>query len=136
MLFFVVLFLDQLSKWFFRSHSYNIIDGFFWLSPSYNAGSAFGLFQWVPNWFFVLFSIVVLVGGIFVLRSWNLKLESWNSFIVYLFLSGISGNLIDRFFFGRVTDFIAFSFWPSFNIADSAMVVSVVLLLWFEFQKK
>ena len=42
-------------------------------------------------------------------------------------LGGTVGNLIDRLRFGYVTDFIDFGFWPAFNIADSAIVVGVII---------
>jgi signal peptidase II len=38
------------------------------------------------------------------------------------------GNLIDRLRFGYVTDFIDVGIWPTFNIADSAIVVGVIIL--------
>ncbi len=44
-----------------------------------------------------------------------------------LVFGGTLGNLIDRFRFGRVTDFIDFGFWPAFNIADSAVTVGVII---------
>jgi len=44
-----------------------------------------------------------------------------------LVLGGTIGNLIDRFCFGYVTDFIDFGFWPTFNIADSAITVGVII---------
>ena len=44
-----------------------------------------------------------------------------------LVLGGTVGNLIDRFRCGYVTDFIDFGFWPTFNIADSAVTVGVIL---------
>ena len=54
-----------------------------------------------------------------------------------LILGGAVGNLTDRIFKaggsflgGSVTDFIDFSFWPTFNLADSAITVGVALLLW------
>ena len=46
-----------------------------------------------------------------------------------LILAGAAGNLLDRAIFGQVTDFIALSFWPTFNIADSAIVIGAVLYL-------
>ena len=45
-----------------------------------------------------------------------------------LIMSGAIGNLIDRVFFGYVTDFIYFHFFPAFNIADMAVSVGAVLL--------
>jgi len=46
-------------------------------------------------------------------------------------LGGAFGNLLDRLRFGFVTDFLDFKFWPVFNLADSAIVVGMVLLLLF-----
>lgn len=126
-LFVVVVFLDQLSKWFFLSHSYDIVSGWFSLSPSMNTGSAFGLFQWVPNWAFVLLSLAVLVAG--VVLVWRKDVSwLWGT----LFLSGVAGNLVSRLLLGGVVDFVAFSFFPSFNIADAVMVVSVAGIVWEE----
>ena len=45
-----------------------------------------------------------------------------------LVLGGAMGNLIDRIYRGSVTDFIDFSFWPAFNIADSAIVIGTIML--------
>ena len=51
-----------------------------------------------------------------------------------LVLGGAVGNLIDRIRIGKVTDFIDFYInnwhWPSFNIADSALTVGIILFLW------
>ncbi|MBD3310454.1 signal peptidase II, partial [Candidatus Woesearchaeota archaeon] len=46
-----------------------------------------------------------------------------------LVIGGTLGNLIDRIFLGYVVDFISFSFWPAFNIADSALTVGSVMLV-------
>ena len=45
-------------------------------------------------------------------------------------LSGALGNLIDRVAHGEVTDFLKVPNWPAFNVADSAISIGVVLLLW------
>jgi signal peptidase II len=47
--------------------------------------------------------------------------------VLGLVLGGTIGNLIDRLHFGYVTDFIDFSFWPTFNIADSAVTIGAVI---------
>jgi lipoprotein signal peptidase len=46
-----------------------------------------------------------------------------------MMLGGAIGNLVDRVRLGRVTDFIDFPFWPSFNVADSSITVGIVVLL-------
>ncbi|WBL37571.1 signal peptidase II [Tepidiforma flava] len=47
-----------------------------------------------------------------------------------LMLGGAVGNLIDRVSEGRVVDFLKVPNWPAFNVADSAISIGVVILLW------
>ena len=47
-----------------------------------------------------------------------------------LLLGGALGNLIDRIVDGSVTDFIKFPDWPAFNVADTAITIGVILLIW------
>ncbi len=47
-----------------------------------------------------------------------------------LMLGGAIGNLIDRAGDGKVTDFIKFPEWPAFNVADSAITIGVIILVW------
>jgi signal peptidase II len=58
-----------------------------------------------------------------------------------LILGGAVGNLIDRFFLGYVIDFISIHvndtfYWPVFNIADSAISIGVLLLIYDTFKKR
>jgi signal peptidase II len=46
-----------------------------------------------------------------------------------LLLGGAVGNLIDRIRFGQVVDFIDVGAWPVFNLADSAIVVGVIIII-------
>ena len=46
-----------------------------------------------------------------------------------LIVGGALGNLFDRVVFGKVVDFISVGWWPSFNIADSAISVGMFLLI-------
>lgn len=105
--------LDQLSKYFFVK--------------TVNTGAAFGLFQGY-NWLFVILSFVVLIVLIFYFKQ--------NKLVISLALSGVAGNLIDRLFLGHVRDFIDVGFWPVFNLADSYIVVGVLLLGYNVFKKK
>jgi signal peptidase II len=103
-----------------------------------NSGAAFGLFQ---GHTFVL-TIVGIVGVAFLLfyafyiyPRYHI-LDSWLSRIALgLILGGTIGNLIDRlrYLFGQlggVTDFISIGWWPAFNLADSAVVVGVILFVY------
>jgi signal peptidase II len=103
-----------------------------------NTGAAFGLFQ---GHTFVLtivgiFGIAVLLFyALYIHRRYPL-LDNWLSRIALgLILGGTIGNLIDRlrYLFGQldgVTDFISIGWWPAFNLADSAVVVGVILFIY------
>nr|AEO37469.1 MMGP5 [uncultured organism] len=49
-----------------------------------------------------------------------------------LILAGLLGNLIDRLFFGSVTDMFDLGWWPIFNVADSTLVIGVIGLVVYE----
>jgi len=53
-----------------------------------------------------------------------------------MIIGGALANLVDRILFGSVTDFIAFSFWPIFNVADSAITLGVIGLLILAFKHR
>ena len=126
-----VVILDQLTKFQIRQkfqlgQSIPIIKNALHLTYVTKTGSAFGLFRGI-NLFFVLFSIAVIVAIFYYLRKIvdDKKLQ----FAVGLLLGGTIGNLIDRTLYGAVTDFIDFRIWPVFNVADSAVTISVALLI-------
>ena len=56
--------------------------------------------------------------------------------LVGLLVGGAIGNLIDRFVYGFVRDFIAFSFWPAFNVADMAITIGGIGLVIYLWRKK
>ncbi len=130
----LIIALDQLSKTWIRTNlaeGQSIAEiGFFQLTYVHNTGAAFGLFQGQS---FSL-TIVALV-GVTVLLLYALLIYRHFPFLdnmlgksaLGLVLGGTVGNLIDRLLFGYVTDFIDFGFWPAFNIADSAIVIGVII---------
>ena len=133
---------DQWSKALVRDNlesdeRIEIVDGLFVLNHVENPGAAFGLFSNMPNGYreviLIFFSVVVVVlAGIYSLR---LPPGIWLSQLgLHLILAGAVGNnLIDRAMKGTVTDFLLFKWgefiFPSFNIADMAIVLGITLLL-------
>lgn len=99
-----------------------------------NEGAAFGLFPGKQPVFITTSVVVLLVVGAYWRRA---RPKSWPVVLgLALISSGSLGNLIDRAFLGRVTDFIdaAFIDFPVFNMADSAIVVGVgILIVWLLF---
>jgi signal peptidase II len=112
----------------------HVIDGFWDWRLSMNPGSAFGLFSGNLSLARVFLSIVgigAVVAMIFMLRKARAdqKILHWAlAFVV----GGAIGNLIDRLYFGVVTDFVLWHYktheWPVFNVADIVLVAGVGLM--------
>jgi len=124
----VVVLLDQLTKLLFNTlfsvgHGIQLLP-FFGLKLAHNTGAAFSILA--GNTVLLMWISVIVIGIILFFID---KLKDKNiELCVALILGGTIGNLIDRLAHGFVIDFIDFSFWPTFNIADSAIFIGAVLL--------
>lgn len=124
----------QLSEHFLQYGQAVPVLPVFDLKLLYNTGAAFsflaGQSGW-QRWFFAAIAIGVSI----MLVSWLRKLPKsnvWLAVALSLVLGGALGNLFDRMAFGHVIDFIALhwngSYFPAFNIADSAITVGAIML--------
>lgn len=134
----LTLAIDQTTKAAVRAllapaRSIAIIPGVFELSYIHNTGAAFGLMAGGRP-IFIATSLLVLAGIAYVWFRYRPR----GSFVVLalgLVSGGALGNLIDRVVAGQVTDFLYLHYWPVFNVADSAIVVGVaILVLWLLFR--
>jgi signal peptidase II len=92
-----------------------------------NTGAAFGILQ-EQNVFLVVTTVVGVVA--ILVYYWYPPFEhAIMTVAVGMLLGGAIGNLSDRLRLGEVTDFIDFPRYPSFNVADSSIVVGVALLV-------
>ena len=128
----LVFIADQLSKGWVRDNllpGRSIPDeGFFRLTHISNTGSAFGLF---PDQTLVLMLLsLVGIGILLVFFRKQSGRGIWLRTSLGLQLGGATGNLADRLTLGGVTDFIDVGPWPIFNLADSSIVVGIILLAW------
>lgn len=135
----LILILDQATKYLVEKHirlyeTITVVQGFFNLTHVRNKGAAFGILADVPGIWRSLFFISVTVIAVavigFLIRTTKERLQ----IIAFsLIAGGAMGNLIDRLRYAEVVDFIQWYvkdfYWPSFNIADSAISVGVVLLV-------
>ena len=144
----VVLLLDQLTKIIINSsftlyESLSIIPGLFNLTYIRNPGAAFGFLAdadpMFRSVFFIAVSVVAVIFIILVIRKIRTD-ELLSTFGLSLILGGALGNLIDRIRFGEVIDFLDFYLgsyhWPAFNMADSAISIGALLLIWQIIRKK
>ena len=124
---------DRLSKiivinYFLQGQSIKVLPNIFHITLVYNTGTAFGLMKGM-NWIFIPLSCLVIFFIIVYIWKSSLK-DGIISLALGLILGGATGNLIDRIKFGYVIDFFDFRIWPVFNIADSAITIGVMLLIW------
>ena len=94
-----------------------------------NSGIAFGFFSQATSLVIVLTSAVVLWMIFFFAHSG--ARHPLLPAALGLIVGGSTSNLFDRIVHGYVTDFIDFGFWPSFNLADSFIVLGVAVLIFF-----
>lgn len=130
----IVLILDQLTKLLLKNlkEPIIIIKNFLQISITHNTGASFGIFKG-QTMMFVWFSIIAI--GIILYLYDKIPEKGYCKYAAALIFAGIIGNLTDRLAYGSVIDFIDFSFWPSFNIADSALTVGVIMLVFYLWRK-
>jgi signal peptidase II len=123
------LLLDQASKALVRTlplnESLTAIPGAFWITHVQNTGASFSI---LTGNNLLLFFIGLVALGLLIAYSdaFKTKMEK----IAYaLLLAGITGNLVDRVLFGGVTDLFDLGWFPVFNVADSALVIGVGLMI-------
>jgi signal peptidase II len=133
----LVIALDQITKhWAVSQLNDGRVVHVVWtlqFNLAFNSGMAFGRGRgWGPV--IGVVAMLVVVALVLSIRRQN---DSRMSFAVGLVVAGALGNIIDRLFRGdawlrgKVVDFIDFQWFPIFNVADMAVNVGGILLLWF-----
>ncbi len=112
------------------------ISSFLSMTPVWNSGISFGLFQdfgELGRYGFTIFAFAMSVWLIFS----SFKLPRYSSIGFILIASGAIGNAIDRIIYGKVVDFIDFYIddlhWPAFNLADTVIFIGAILFLFNQF---
>lgn len=138
----VTIVLDQISKYWARGLPVDdygrplpvtVIEGFWDWRLGWNTGSAFGLFSGTSGArvFLTIVGIAALGAIVWMLKQ-SREDQGRLHWALGLVGGGAVGNLIDRIYFGKVTDFIVWKVqtheWPTFNVADMALCIGVGLL--------
>ena len=138
----LLILTDQVSKiavehYIARSQRIPVISGFFNLTFITNKGAAWGIMHGY-GWLLLTIAIVVIIASFFFMRWLT---EGWNEryYALFIIISGVIGNSIDRVWRGEVVDFLDFYaldwHWPAFNIADSAICIGATLIVLSELRK-
>jgi signal peptidase II len=139
----ILLCIDQISKLLVvnlltKTDSITIIKNFFYLTYINNDGAAFSILVG-KRIFLILIAVLVIVMLIRYIKKNNIqnKLELVS---ISLIIGGSLGNLMDRVIRGYVIDFLDFKIFnynfPIFNLADTFIVIGVILLLLKEIRKE
>lgn len=135
----LIIGLDQLTKHlaiqYLELYRPNEVLSWFNLTLAHNTGAAFSFLAGGSGWQrWFLTVVAVVICGVLLIWLWRLPHRArLLPTALSLVIGGAIGNLIDRIRFGYVIDFIDVHYadwhWPAFNLADSAIVIGVILLL-------
>ena len=134
----VILIADQISKLMvvgnYRLGDSTTVTRFFNLVRVHNEGAAFSFLADGSGWQRWFFSAVGLAAAVFIV--WMLKSHAGQrlfAFAMACILAGAIGNVIDRVIYGYVVDFLQFHYagwyFPSFNLADSAITIGAMAMI-------
>ena len=132
----VVILIDQLTKFLIVStigpgrleSRVEVVDGWLALEYTQNRGAAFGVLSGlVPILAAASFAILTVLLLLYMRQA---RPPHWQTGAIGLISGGAVGNLVDRVRLGHVVDFLSIGPWPNFNIADSAITVGVLALIW------
>ncbi|WP_288322197.1 signal peptidase II [uncultured Selenomonas sp.] len=132
-LFFIIMLADQLVKFYVETamlpgESIPVAAGIFHITYVLNPGAAFGIFAHSQSLF-----LGVAAAFFIVFLGFYPRLRRSGTLIHYgsvALAAGAVSNMIDRVRTGHVVDFFDFRVWPVFNIADIAIVIGTVAVLW------
>lgn len=134
----VILIVDQFTKvmvlGYYRLGDSNRVTGFFNLVRVHNEGAAFSFLADASGWQRWFFTAVGIGAALFIV--WMLRSHPGQrlfAFALSCILGGAIGNVIDRLVHGYVLDFLQFHYagwyFPSFNVADSAITIGAISLI-------
>lgn len=138
-----VLVIDQITKnlslGLSEKPAIELLGGFIRLVLQFNRGAAFSLSWGGPVFLTILSGVAVVFVAVMLFK--NSYPGKINSIALGAVLGGALGNLLDRFFYGAVIDFISIGTnsyrWPTFNFADMAISAGgVILIFMFRSTKK
>lgn len=111
--------------------SISIIPSFFSITYVRNTGAAFSIMENSR-----VFFIAIGIAAIYLIWRFLIKDKELNKYYVFsysMLIGGIIGNMIDRIVYGYVIDYLSFNLldynFPIFNLADTFIVVSIIMLL-------
>ena len=133
----LLLIIDLIVKLFLKNNmelgdEIILIPNLFSIYYVENSGAAFSILQ-NKTIFLIIVSLFCLVFLDRMIVSYNSKLENIS---ISLIIGGLFGNLVDRMLYSRVIDYISIMEFPVFNLADSFIVIGVIIFIYCNIIKK
>jgi signal peptidase II len=126
----IVAALDHLTKWLVATHlalGQQIWPGsFVSIDHVENNGAAFSV---LPQLHWLYLAVALIVSLYIIFAGYKYGNTWYRQVLLGMILGGALSNGVDRLLQGSVVDFIDFHFWPVFNVADSCIVVAIIVLL-------
>ncbi len=127
----LAFFLDRIVKQYVIGHfvlheGHDVLEGILSFVYVQNQGAAFSMLSG-QRWLLLLIAAAA-VGAILWYRRGG-RLGRWMDSLLGMVVGGAIGNMVDRFFYGYVVDFISIGWWPVFNVADMMIVGGGIGLL-------
>jgi signal peptidase II len=91
-----------------------------------NSGAAFSV---LPQLHWLYLAVALIVSTYIVLAGYKYGTTWYRQVLIGMILGGAISNGVDRLVQGYVVDFIDFHWWPVFNVADSCIVIAIIVLL-------
>jgi signal peptidase II len=140
----VLFILDQFTKTlilgYYRLGDATYVTSFFNVVRAHNTGAAFSFLADHSGWQRWLFTGIGVAAAVFIV--WMLRTHAGQrlfSFAMACILGGAIGNVVDRMMHGYVVDFLDFhlggTHFPAFNVADAAITLGAVCLIWDEIRR-
>ncbi len=136
----LIIIVDQISKYLIKTtlnpfKSIDVIDGFFRLIYTENAGAVWGLLANKRGTIIPTLISIFAIGALIFIAYQFLKIKKstpWEFLSLAFIMGGALGNIIDRILQGYVVDFLYFYIkdlsWPAFNVADMFISIGLVIL--------
>ncbi len=128
-----IIVLDQIIKYvisanMFVGESIPVIPQILHLTYILNAGAAFGILA-NQRYFFIAIAAILVIIAIYFYPQIQ-RLSRTFQIAIAMLLAGAIGNMIDRIATGKVVDYIDIRIWPIFNLADVAIVLGCIVIIY------
>ena len=138
-LFTLIIISDRITKFFALKYLVSsskeiVVTPFLNLILEFNRGISWSMLSFPSNnLFFLLTTFICFVIVVFSIQTYHQHKKNMSIFFELFVIGGALSNIIDRFVYGAVIDFIELHigtwYWPIFNIADMCIVVGIICII-------